>query len=193
MLKVSDFFGELRLRRDSHVADFGCGVGENVKILSELVPDGKVFAVDVHKDLLEHIETDINREKKRQEKVNLENKEGHVMDIIQYQNIVPVWGDIESLEGTRLRDDSVDCIIISNTFFLLQHRKTCIMEMKRVLKRYGRILLLDWHTQVGKSVLHKASVLSEKDIELMFLEFGFQVHPLVHSDDNHFVLLLEKR
>jgi Cu+-exporting ATPase len=46
MLKVSDFFDELRLRRDSHVADFGCGVGENSKILSELVPDGKVFAVE---------------------------------------------------------------------------------------------------------------------------------------------------
>lgn len=193
MLKVSDFFNELRLRRDSHVADFGCGIGENSKILSELVEDGKVFAIDVQKDLLEHIETDIKKEKRRQEKVNLENKEGHVMDKILYQNIVPVWGDIEELDGTRLRDDSIDAILISNVFFLLNHKKTCIMEMKRVLKKYGRILFIDWHTHLGNSVLHKERVLDEKVIEQMFKEFDFVVNPLIHKDGHHFVLLMEKK
>ncbi len=193
MLKVSDFFGELKLRRDSHVADFGCGVGENAKVLSELVVDGKVFAIDVHKDLLDHIETDILKEKKKQEKVNLEYKDGHVVDNILYQNIVPVWGDFEELEGTRLRDDSIDAILISNTFFLLQHKKVCIMEMKRVLKKYGKILFADWHTHLGNSVTHKASVLNEKDIEQMFTEFGFSVYPRILRDNHHFVLLIEKR
>ncbi len=193
MLKVSDFFSELRLRRDSHIADFGCGIGENSKILSELIVDGKIFAIDVHKDLLEHIENDILKEKKKQEKANLENKEGHIVDKILYQNIIPVWGDIEELEGTRLRDDSIDNILISNTFFLLQHKKTCIMEMKRVLKKYGKILFIDWHTHLGSSVLHKATVLNEEDVIKMFTEFGFTVHPVVHKNDNHFVLLIEKK
>lgn len=193
MLKVADFFNELRLRRDSHVADFGCSVGENVKILSELVPDGKVFAIDVHKDLLEHIETDILREKKKQEKANLENTAGHVVDNILYQNIIPVWGNFEELEGTRLRDDSIDSILISNTFFLLQHKKVCIMEMRRVLKKYGKILFIDWHKPLGSSVLHKESSLRESEIVQMFEEVGFMVHPRVHKDDNHFVLLIEKR
>ncbi len=193
MLKVSDFFNELRLRRDSQIADFGCGVGENSKILSELVPDGKIFSIDVHKDLLEHLETDILREKKKQEKANLENTEGHIVDKILYQNIVPVWGDVEELEGTRLRDDSVDIILISNVFFMLQHKKVCIMEMKRVLKKYGKILFIDWHKHLGNSVLHKATILDEKNIERMFTEFGFSVHPMIHKDNNHFVLLIEKR
>lgn len=193
MLKVSDFFSEMRLRRDSHVADFGCGIGENSKILSELVPDGKVFAVDVQKDLLEHIETDILREKKKQEKANLENQTGHVVDSILYQNIVPVWGDIEELEGTRLRDDSIDVILISNTFFLLQHKKVCIMEMKRVLKKYGRILLADWHTHLGNSVLHKERVLDEVAVTQLFSEFGFVIHPRIYKDKHHFVLLIEKK
>lgn len=193
MLRVPDFFNELRLRRDSHIADFGCGIGENSKILSELVPDGKVFAVDVQKDLLEHIETDIKKEKKKQEKVNLENKDGHVVDEILYQNIVPVWGDIEELEGTRLRDDSIDAILISNVFFLLTHKKTAIMEMKRVLKKYGKILFIDWHTHLGNSVLHKERVLKEEDIITMFEEFGFIVHSRIHKDKHHFVLLIEKR
>lgn len=193
MLKVSDFFNELKLRRDSHVADFGCGVGENVKTLSELVEDGKVFAVDVHKDLLEHIETDILKEKRKQEKANLENQEGHVVDKILYQNIVPVWGDIEHLEGTRLRDESIDAILISNTFFLLIHKKVCIMEMRRVLKKYGRILFIDWHTHLGKSVIHKESVLSEDHIIQMFQESGFNVRKISDRDGYHFALLIEKR
>jgi ubiquinone/menaquinone biosynthesis C-methylase UbiE len=193
MLKTSDFFDELKLRRDSHVADFGCGVGENAKILSELVESGKVYAIDVHKDLLEHIETDILKEKRKQEKVNLENKEGHVVDKILYQNIVPVWGDIEELDGTRLRDESIDAILIANTFFLLPHKKTCIMEMKRVLKKYGRILLVDWHTHLGQSVMHKAKVLSEEKIITLFTEASLSVYPKVFQDKHHFVFVVEKR
>lgn len=193
MLKSSDFFSELKLRRDSHVADFGCGIGENTKILSELVPDGKVYSVDVHKDLLEHIETDIQKEKRKQERANLENSSGHVVDQILYQNIVPVWGDIEELEGTRLRDDSIDAILISNVFFLLKHKKTCIMEMKRVLKKYGKILLVDWHKPLGNSVIHKEKVLHEGQLAQNFSEIGFDVRPLIFKDNYHFVLVMEKR
>lgn len=193
MLRVPDYFYELRLRRDAHVADFGCGVGTNTKILSEMIPQGKVFAIDVHKDLLEHIETDIIKEKRKEERSNLENREGHVVDEILYQNIVPVWGDIEELEGTRLRDESIDAILISNTFGLLTHRKTCIFEMRRVLKKYGKILFIDWHTPIGQAIHQKENLLKEVDIASMFTEAGFMVHPKIMQDDHHFVLLMEKR
>jgi ubiquinone/menaquinone biosynthesis C-methylase UbiE len=191
MLKTHDFFDELHLRTDSHVADFGCGVGENAKVLSKLVPNGKIFAIDVHKDLLEHLETDILKEKKKQEKRNVDGK-GDLDVEVEYQNIVPVWGDIENLDGSRLRDESIDSILISNTFFLLKHKKACVMEMKRVLKRRGRILFVDWHKSLGKSLLHKESVLHEKDIEELFTQLDMKVFPLIHKDDYHFVLVIEK-
>lgn len=176
MIKVSDFFDELKLRRDSHVADFGCGVGENSKLLSELVPDGKVFAIELNSDLLEFLNVDI----KRGEKENI------------YQNIVPVWANIEELDGTRLRDDSIDAILISNSFYLLKHKKTCAIEMKRVLKRYGKILFIDWHSPLGKSVLHKESVLEEEKVIQMFQELDMKVYPRVYRDEYHFVLVVEK-
>jgi ubiquinone/menaquinone biosynthesis C-methylase UbiE len=176
MLKVSDFFGELNLKDNAHVADFGCGVGENAKILSANLPKGKVYAVDVHKDLIEHLETDIKRGKDKNE----------------YQNILPVWGNIEELDGTRLRDDSVDAILISNVFFMLVHKKTCILEMKRVLKRGGKILFIDWHKHLGKSLLHERAVLNEKNIEEMFTQADMKVFPVIHKDDHHFVLIIEK-
>jgi ubiquinone/menaquinone biosynthesis C-methylase UbiE len=176
MLKVSDFFGELNLRDNAHVADFGCGVGENTKILSTNLPKGKVFAIDVHKDLLEHLETDIKRGKDKNE----------------FQNIVPVWGNIEELDGTRLRDESIDAILISNVFFMLVHKKTCVLEMKRVLKRGGKILFVDWHKHLGKSLLHERTVLSEKKIEEIFTQADMKVFPVIHKDDHHFVLIVEK-
>ena len=179
MLKVSDYFQELHLRRDSQVADFGCGSGENVKYLAEKVVDGKVFAVEIVKEKLEYLEEEIVKHKE---------KDDHEM-----QNIIPVWGNIEELEGTRLRDDSVDSILISNTFFLLKHKKTCIMEMKRVLKKYGKILFIDWHKHIGNSMLHKDTVLKESDVIQIFTEAGFLVHPGVFKDEHHFVLLIEKK
>ena len=178
MLKVSDFFGELKLQDHAHVADFGCGVGENAKILSELLPHGKVFAIDVHKDLLEHLELDIKKELKK-EKPTL-------------QNIIPVWGNIEELDGTRLRDESIDAILISNTFYLLIHKKTCVLEMKRVLKKGGQILFVDWHKAVGQAQMHTNVVLQEKEIVNLFTEADMKAHPLIHKDDNHFVLIVEK-
>lgn len=186
MLKVSDFFGELNLKDNAQVADFGCGVGENAKILSTNLPKGKVFAIDVHKDLLEHLETDI----KRGGTTPLSNGEGSGEGV--FQNIVPVWGNIEELDGTRLRDDSIDAILISNTFFMLIHKKTCVLEMKRVLKRGGKILFVDWHRHLGKSLLHERTVLSEKKIEEMFTQADMKVFPVIHKDDNHFVLIIEK-
>jgi ubiquinone/menaquinone biosynthesis C-methylase UbiE len=191
MLKIEDFFDELKLRRDSHVADFGCGIGNNSKILSDLLPDGKVFAVDVHKEKLEYLEIEILKEKRKLEK-NIETK-NELIENIFYQNIVPVWGDIETLEGTRLRDESIDAILISNVFFLLQHKKTCIMEMKRVLKKYGKILFVDWHKHLGDSVLHKNTTLQESEIVQLFIDTGFDVRPRIFKDNYHFVLLIEKK
>lgn len=172
MIKISDFFADLKLKDSAQVADFGCGVGENAKILAANLPLGKVFTVDVHKDLLEHLETDIKREK--------------------IDNIIPVWGNIEELDGTRLRDESVDAIIISNTFFLLIHKKTCVLEMKRVLKRGGKILFVDWHKALGKAQLHNKNVLQEKEVEQFFIDADMRVYPLIYKDDNHFVLIIEK-
>lgn len=191
MLKVEDFFDELKLRRDSHIADFGCGIGNNSKILSDLLPDGKVFAIDVHKEKLEYLEIEILKEKRKLEK-NIETK-GELIENIFYQNIVPVWGDIETLEGTRLRDDSIDAILISNVFFLLQHKKTCIMEMKRVLRKYGKVLFVDWHSHLGDSVLHKNITLKESEIVQLFIDAGFAVKPRIFKDNYHFVLLIEKK
>ena len=116
-----------------------------------------------------------------------------MVDNILYQNIVPVWGDIEDLEGTRLRDDSIDAILVSNVFFLLKHKKTAIMEMKRILRKYGKILFIDWHTQLGKSTKHKASILDESRVIQDFSEMGFEVTPKNLKDELHFALIMEKR
>jgi ubiquinone/menaquinone biosynthesis C-methylase UbiE len=135
------------------------------------------------------LETDILKEKSRYAKATQDKKNYEPLN----QNIIPVWGDIEEIEGTRLRDDSIDNILISNVFYLLKHKKTAILEMKRVLKKFGKILFIDWHKHLGSSTLHKERVLNEKDITNMFTEVGFVVHPRVHKDEHHFVLLIEKR
>lgn len=173
MLNIVDFFDELRLRSSDQVVDLGTGIGRDALLLSKLVGHGKVFAVDVHKDLLEHLETEIKKEK--------------------ITNVVPVWADFENLEGTRLRDDSIDAILISNTFYLLKHKKTAAMEMKRILKSGGKILFADWYKHLGESVSHKTSVLDEEEVTRLFVDLGFLVYPLIHKDSHHFVLLIEKK
>ncbi len=182
MLKISDYFQELRLQKDSQVADFGCGNGKFAKEISHFVPEGKVFAIDVHKEKLDYLDDEVLKAGKQ------EGEKAH-----ELQNIKTVWGDIESLNGTRLRDDSIDAIIIGDTFSLLKYKKVCIMEMKRVLKKKGKILFVDWHKHLGESVLHKNSVLIEEEVMKIFSELNFGVYPIIHKGAHQFVLLIEKR
>jgi trans-aconitate 2-methyltransferase len=46
--------GRLQLRGDEVVLDAGCGSGKGTAMLADLVPDGRVYAVDVAPSMVEH-------------------------------------------------------------------------------------------------------------------------------------------
>jgi trans-aconitate 2-methyltransferase len=51
--------GRLRLRGDEVVLDAGCGSGKVTAMLVELVPDGRVYAVDVARSMVEHTRAEL--------------------------------------------------------------------------------------------------------------------------------------
>src|SRR5689334_22478337 len=94
------------------VADFGAGSGHYVQALAEKVgPEGKVYAIDVQKDLLRRI-------------VNESNKRGH-------HNVHILWGDLEKDHGSKLSNESCDLVLISNMLFQTQEKEKVLREAKR--------------------------------------------------------------
>src|SRR3989344_2857336 len=89
---------ELGVSEGMFVADLGAGTGAYAIPLAEAVgPMGRVYAVEVQKDLVATL------------KSNAQSK--------GVGNIEAIWGDIEEVGGTKLREGLVDVVVISNTLF----------------------------------------------------------------------------
>lgn len=116
---------QLGLREGMRVADLGSGVGHHALFASPIVGDiGRIYAVDVQEEVLKHL---YESAKTR-----------------GIKNIETVWGNIEKQGGTTLKEQSMDAVILSNTLFQLEERSPAVLEIKRILKPGGRLLVIDW-------------------------------------------------
>lgn len=165
----------LSFRPNMVVADFGAGSGVYSLALAKKVgPEGgKVFAIDVQKELLERIKTEA------------ENK--------SISNLSIIWADIEDLGGTKMADDSVDLAVVSNVLFQLDTKEGLISEVKRVLKPGGQLLVIDWTDAFGGMGPHPGSVITEADAKALFEKSGFVVRDSFDAGAHHYGLVLLKQ
>ncbi|MEK7588269.1 MAG: class I SAM-dependent methyltransferase [Patescibacteria group bacterium] len=161
------------LREDMIVADLGAGTGFYSMLLSEMLPRGKVYAVEIQRDFLMTIIDKIAEKK--------------------CTNIECLWGDIEKHKGTKLADGILDAVVASNVLFLVENKENFIKEIKRVLKPKGRVLLIDW--SADSSLLHKehsGGIPKHKALE-MFKEHGFNLEKEIDTGIHHYGMILTKK
>ena len=161
---------QLGLREGMKVGDLGSGSGHYAAAAAAIVgTQGKVYAVDIQEDLLKHV------------KDHAESK-GH-------RNVETVWGNFEKLGGTRLRDDSLDAVILSNTLFQLEHREGAIAEIKRILKPKGKLMVIDWAGAYGGMGPLPHRVVSERDAEELFITAGFHKVKDFRAGPHHYSIV----
>ena len=98
----------LGLTEGMRVADFGAGTGFYSKACSPKVGySGKVYAIEVQKDLVKKLESEIKQ--------------------WGFSNIECIWGDIERRGGTKIADRSMDAVIISNVLFQAEDKLGLIL------------------------------------------------------------------
>lgn len=117
----------LNVANGSSVLDIGCGTGDDVLALAELVgPNGKVVGIDNSKSLIEE--------------ANQRSSEKKFP--IQFQ-----VGDVHNLD---FADNTFDCCRADRVFMHLPDRQQALSEMIRVTRTGGRILVLDpdWDTLI---------------------------------------------
>jgi ubiquinone/menaquinone biosynthesis C-methylase UbiE len=112
------------------IADFGSGSGAYVLAIAEMLAgSGKVYAIDVQKDLLRRT---LNEAKKR-----------------GYENVHIIWGDLEKENGTKLTDQSADIVLISNLLFQVDNKEQVLREARRILRPRGNLVIIDWQESFG--------------------------------------------
>jgi ubiquinone/menaquinone biosynthesis C-methylase UbiE len=128
--------------------DLGCGSGFFTVPLSQKVH--KVYAIDVQEKMLEFLRKKIRK--------------------LKITNVEPLLSKSKEIP---LGDESVDFLVSVNTLHEFDDRETVIEEIKRVLKRGGMVLIVDFKkedTGFGPSVSVRVS---KKQAKNLFEKKGF--------------------
>jgi len=169
-LNPQEILKELELRKDMIAADFGSGSGGWAIPLAKRLTDGKIYAIDILEEPLSA----------------LKNKAG----VAAVVNIETIRSDIESKNGSTLKDNYLDLVLITNLLFQTKDKKLVLTESKRVLKNGGKILVIDWSPEAtfgpeGKKV-------SSEEIKKLAKEIGFNLVKEFKAGDYHFGLIFTK-
>ena len=161
------------LQTTDSVADFGAGSGFLARAAASLVPHGNVFAIEINKDIVARL--------------TRETVELHL------DNVHPIWGDIEIAGGSKLDNQSMDFVILSNVMFHLDDKSGCVAEVLRVLKSGGRALVVDWSESFGGMGPIASAVFSKDRAIELFTKAGFAVaNDALGAGDHHYAILFRK-
>jgi FkbM family methyltransferase len=153
------------------VADLGAGNGFYSINAAKMVPRGKVYAVEIQKDYL----------------VNLKNKAKDA----GLGNIDCICGDAEKIGGTKLKNNIVDAVVVSNIFFQIENKDRFMDEISRILKNGGKVLLVEWSDNSVFGSNFKKIIPKEKARE-MFENKGFVFDREINAGPHHYGMILNK-
>ena len=162
----------LGLKENDIVADLGAGTGFYAVAAGRMVPNGKVYAVEVQKDFLQKIR--------------------HKVSEARLNNVECLWGDVEKIGGTKIKEGIVDAVIASNILFQVENRDKFIEETKRILKKNVKVLLIDWLS--GSSAIHAGAtkVIPKNKAREIFEQKGFAFDQDINAGEHHYGMILVK-
>lgn len=157
----------LGLHEGMIVADFGAGSGFYSLASARLVnPGGKVYAIDVQQDLLSRLKN-----------------AAHVQKL---SNVEVIHGNVEEPGGTRMQAHFVDAAIVSNLLFQIEHKDEFAAELKRILKKGGNVLVIDWSESFGGMGPAAEHVMTQDKTQELFSKHGFIQVKVIHPGDHHY-------
>ncbi len=155
------------------VADLGAGAGYySIEIGRAVAPMGRVYAIDVQKDLLERLQKDAKK--------------------VGVRNIEIATGDLEKLGGSRMRDSLCDGVVASNILFMIEDKKNFLLEIKRILKPKGRLFLIDWSASFSSMGPHADHVIYKDDAMKLVIAAGFTFDREINAGEHHYGMIFRK-
>jgi len=121
-LNPNEVLNQLKLLGEMIAADFGSGSGGWAIPLAQRLKFGKVYAIDILEEPLSALKSKA--------------------EIQKVYNIETINSNVE--KGIKLPDLSCDLVLLTNLLFQIEDKKRVLTEAKRVLKKGGKILVVDW-------------------------------------------------
>jgi ubiquinone/menaquinone biosynthesis C-methylase UbiE len=160
----------LHIHETDIVADLGAGTGYYTIEAAHLAAKGKVYAIELTKDYLKAIENKVKE--------------------LKLGNVECFWGDVEKIGGTKLAAGIIDKAIVSNVFFQVHEKENFIEEVKRILKKGGQVLFIDW--EGSSPIPHKERLVPKEKVREMFKKKGFIFERDIDAGIHHYGMIFIK-
>ncbi|PIQ62530.1 MAG: SAM-dependent methyltransferase [Bacteroidetes bacterium CG12_big_fil_rev_8_21_14_0_65_60_17] len=144
-------FAALRLTPSDRVADIGAGTGFFTFPLSERVPHGRVYAVEVHEALIDTLVARAER--------------------LGARNVEPVLG---AVDNPSLPEGRLDLVLIVSSYHEFSHPQEMMAHILRSLRPGGRLVVVEYRGEddtIPVAPLHR---MSEEQIRLEMEAAGFE-------------------
>lgn len=165
---------EVGISSGDTVADFGAGSGAYSFAAAGAASDVKVYAVEVQKELV----TTLNREA-------ADRRVG---------NIEVMWGDIERKGGTKLGDGIADVVFVCNVLFQAEDKAGIAHEACRILKRGGRVAIIEWVDSFGGLGPKQSHLIRKDDVRRIFETEHFTYEkPIFDAGAHHYGMVMKKQ
>lgn len=158
------------------IADFGAASGNYTLLLARKADTragAAIYAVDIQKEQLERLAQQAQEE--------------------ALSGVHIVWGDLEEAGASRLRDASLDLVLIANTLFQIKNKKTILAEAYRVLGPEGRLALVDWSDSFGHIGPHSRDVVPVDTAKSLCENAGFQIDRDLDAGEHHYGFIATKK
>lgn len=165
--------GVLGIEQGMSVADFGSGSGAYTLLIAEALKGyGRVYAVDVQRDLLRRIMSEATRR--------------------GFKNVEVLWADLDHGGSSKIADGAIDLVLISNLLFQLEDKEGLFAEVLRVLRPAGRMVLIDWADSFGGMGPEPRAVVTKEKAFAMARGVGFELQREFNPGAHHYGIIMRK-
>lgn len=155
------------------VADLGAGSGFYTLAAARMMKlgTGKVYAIEVQRDLLGRIKDAADKE--------------------MLKNIEYIWANFEKVNGSKLHDHIIDRAIVSNVLFQIEDadKVIALKEIARILKTDGKVLFIDWSESFNGMGPTKDTVFSRSKALELFRSAGFKEERDIDAGAHHYGII----
>ena len=162
----------LEIKEGMFVGDFGCGTGYfSFPLAKKVGLSGCVYALDILQEKLETVDSEAR--------------------VLGLSNIITKRANLELIGGSKLEEESLDWVCLVNMLFQNKNKKLVLDETKRVLKKGGKVLVVEWNNNNFFGPEKQIRVFQD-EISKLALDCGLSLIQEIPVSDFHYGLVLKK-